>query len=149
MTLEAEFKEVMEADSDLMELLTGGVYEAIQVGEISRQLTPGAFDGNMKIKPCALIKQGTEIPRGPYRTSVQTSVQIFLYEHPKLLSISVAMDILFDLFNQLKMGDGVWTVEYESSTWNERSGTDITVDWNSCAIRFVAVRLRSTTEIPS
>lgn len=146
MNLEAEFKDVMEADNDLMERLTGGVYEAIEVGEVSRQLTPGAFDANKEIKPCALVKLGTEIPRGPYDTSVQTPVQIFFYESRSAVNIDRAMAIVYFLFTGQKVGEGVWRVEHESTTWNQ---SDDALDANLGIMRFVAVRLKSPTENPS
>jgi len=146
MTLESDFASVMEAESDLMDLLTGGVYEAIQVGEVSRQITPDAFDANKEIQPCALVKMGTEIPRGPYVTSVQTPVNIFFYERGSSVSIDEAMDMVYFLFNGQKVGDGVWRIEHESSTWNQ---SDDALDANLCVLRFVAVRLKSVSGSPS
>lgn len=140
MTLESDFKDLMEADDDLMDLLSGGVYEAIQVGEISRQRTPGAFDSNKELEPCALVKMGVEIPRGPYVTSVQTSVQVFFYEHLSSVNIDAAMEIVYFMFNGAKVGEGVWRIEHESSIWNQ---SDDALDATLCVIRFVAVRLKS------
>lgn len=147
MTLETDFKDVMEDDNDLMELLSGGVYEAIEVGEISRQLTPGAFDANKELQPCALVKLGTEIPRGPYDTSVQTPVQIFFYEKSgSAVNSDRAMAIVYFLFNRKKVGEGVWTIEHESTTWNQ---SDDALDAILGVMRFVAVRLKSITADPS
>lgn len=144
MTLETDFKDLMEADDDLMELLPGGIYEAIQVGEISRQSTPEAFDENQEIQPCAFIRMGTETKRGPYPNSVQTPVSIYMYERGTSEDIDVAMGIVYSMFNEKRVGsgNGVWNVEYNTGSWNE---FDTGLNCNLCVMRFVAVRLKTLT----
>lgn len=46
----------MNNDSILRLLVTGGIYDAEEVGEISRQNTPGAFDSNGELLPSVLLR---------------------------------------------------------------------------------------------
>lgn len=144
MTLETDFITLINADLDLTALLPGKVYSAIEVDEISRQLTPDAFNANKELLACALVKQGIELPRGPYRQSgamsVQTNVTIFLYEYRTSENIDQAMDYLIDLFSEKRIADGMWNIEYENGSWNQ---TDDTLNANLCVLRFNAVRMKT------
>jgi hypothetical protein len=77
MSLATNIQTILAADDELMDLLTGGVQAAV---EVSRELTPGAFDANQELLPCALVKATTEIKAGPHRNSVQTTLSVFLYQ---------------------------------------------------------------------
>jgi len=137
MSLSDDVRAVLVADVTLMALLTGGVYNDVE--EISRQNTPGAFDANGEVEPCALIKIGTETPRGPFIHSVQTPVLIYFYEYSDFTSIDIALVRVYGLLHDQKVGGATWRVEYESSTLNQRdSGLDCALD----TARFVAVRSR-------
>lgn len=143
MNLEDDFIEVMQADEALMAILNGGVYSAIAVGEISKQLTPAVFDANKELQPCALVKMGVETPRGPYPDSVQTPVQIFFYQYRTASAIDDAMALAFALFNYRKIGDGTWRVEYESGAWNQ---SDDVLNAYLHIMRFVVVRRKLPLE---
>lgn len=143
MSLEDDFIAAMEMDDLLVAALTGGIYSALLVGEISRQVTPNAFDVNGELSPCALVKMGVEVPRGPYPDSVQTPVQLFFYQQRTATEIDDAMSICFDLFNRARVGTGTWQVEYESGSWNQ---SDDVLDAFLHVMRFVAVRIRRPFE---
>lgn len=144
MTLGTDVQAVLDADATLAAVLTGGVYAQDSVGEISRQNTPGAFDGNAELLPCALVGEGTETPRGPYRhagsgDSVQTPIIIYFYEREGYVNTSTAMERVLTLLNRQRIGSGTWRLEYESSIRNQ---ADQTLEASLEMMRFVGVRLR-------
>src|SRR4030042_7040958 len=67
-------------DWTLMATLTGGLYEVVEVGEISRQTTPEAFDEAGEIRPCALLRFASITPTGPYTHSARLSFDLYFYE---------------------------------------------------------------------
>jgi len=138
MSLSDDIKSTLEADDDLMDLLTGGVHNDVE--EINRQDTPTAFNSSTKeLKPCALIKIGTESKRGPYERSVQTPVTIYFYQRSGYNIIEQAMEMTYDLLNDQRIGTGVWQLIYELSVNQQR---DIPLDCPLGSHRFVAVRHR-------
>lgn len=144
MSVQADIAAVLQADGTLMAILTGGVYLADEVGEISRQNTPGAFDADQELRPCALISEGTELPRGPFEeagaTSVGTPVNVFFYQRHGYASIAAAMERAFPLLNGGKIGSGTWRVEYENSLKNQ---ADQALEASLGVLRFTVVRLRA------
>jgi len=63
-TVLANIKAVLEADGTLLATATGGIYdfdETERLG-INRTTLPGAFDANLIIKPCVLVKLRSEVP---------------------------------------------------------------------------------------
>jgi hypothetical protein len=137
MSLSDDIKTALEADDDLVELLTGGIFNDVE--EISRQNTPGAFDSSKEIKPCALIKLGTESKRGPYERSVQSPVTIYFYQRDNYDVIEPAMEKAYDILNDQRIGSGVWQVIYDISVPQQR---DVALDCPLGMHRFVAVRHR-------
>ena len=94
---------LIEADGTLAGLLTGGIH----TGEISRQGTPEAFDGNGEVLPCALVKVEAETPTGPYRTSARQFVLVYLFQQHETEAIDAALDRIFLLLHALKL-QGSW-----------------------------------------
>jgi len=137
MTLQSDVKTVLTANTALMAILTGGVH--IDVEEINTTNTPTAFDSNDEIKPCALIKLGTEIPTGPFVRGVQTPIIIYFYQRQGFASIDPALVKAFDLLNETQTGDGVWNLQYSNTVFNQR---DTALDCALSTLRFIAVRLR-------
>jgi len=137
MSVSDDVKTTLTNNTALMAVLTGGVYNDVE--EISRQNTPGAFDSNKEITPCALIKLGTETPRGPYERSVQTPITIYFYQRVGYDMIEYAMIAAYDLLNEKQIGDGVWNLIFDVSVNQQR---DTALDCALGSLRFVAVRLR-------
>lgn len=137
MSVSDDIKTALEQNDDLMEFLTGGIFNDKE--EISRQNTPGAFDSNKELKPCALIKVGTESKRGPYSRSVQTPITIYFYQRDDYDVIEPAMELAYDDLNDAKVGTGVWQLMYDLSVNQQR---DIALDCPLAYLRFVAVRHR-------
>jgi len=139
MSISDDIKAVMVGNSPLMAVLTGGVFNDVE--EISRQNTPGAFDVDREIKPCALVKFNTEIPFSAAKiaNAVQTPVTIYFYERAGYVNIEAAMGMTFDLLNATQIGTNVWRVEFDIAVYQQR---DTALDCPLGSLRFVAKRLR-------
>ena len=137
MSLSDDIKMALLADAPLVALLTGGIFNDVE--EISRQNTPGAFDSNQELKPCALIKIGTELKSGPYSRSVRTPIIIYFYQRDNYDVIEPAMEKAYDDLNDKRIGTGVWQLMYDISVNQQR---DTALDCPLGSHRFVAVRHR-------
>lgn len=137
MSVSDAVKTTLTNDASLMAALTGGVHNDVE--EVSRQNTPSAFDARKEMLPCALIKLGTETPRGPYERSVQTPITIYFYQRQGYDKIEYAMIAAYDLLNEKQIGDGVWNLIFDVSVNQQR---DTALDCALGSLRFVAVRLR-------
>lgn len=137
MSLTDDIKTALQANAPLVALLTGGIHNDVE--EISRQNTPTAFDANQELKPCALIKLGTEIKSGPYERSVNSPVIIYFYQRAGYNEIEQAMEKAYDLLNDKQIGSGVWQLIFDISVPQQR---DVALDVPLGMHRFVAVRHR-------
>jgi len=138
MSLSDDIKTTLEADTPLMALLTGGIFNDVE--EISRQGTPGAFDDDKELKPCALIKVGSESRlRSGIPNSVNTPYTIYFYQRAGYDKIEPAMDLAFDDLNEKKIGSNVWNIEFDVSVNQQR---DTALDCPLGSLRFVAKRLK-------
>lgn len=138
MSLSDAIKTALENDAALMALLTGGVH--IEVEEISRQNTPTAFDANKELLPCALVKEGTELPlRSGYLRAVNAPFTIYFYQRQGFGTIEAAMDLAYDDLNEQKVGTNVWNIEFDIRVNQQR---DTALDCALGSLRFVAKRLR-------
>lgn len=137
MTLQNDVKTVLTANTALMAILTGGVH--IDVEEINITNTRTAFDANGEIKPCALIKLGTEFKLGSTRRGVRTPIIIYFYQRQGYASIDPAMVAVFNLLNDEKIGTSVWNLEHQNSVYHQR---DTALDCALGTLRFVAARKR-------
>jgi hypothetical protein len=135
MSIGNDIKTALELDDALMALLTGGVFADVE--EINRQNTPGAFDANMEIEPCILIKEGTETKLRPTRRGVQTPITIYFYQRSGFDVIDAAIALAFDDLNEKKIGDSVWNIEHDITIHRQR---DAALDCPLGTLRFVAKR---------
>lgn len=135
MTLSADLKTALTADTALMALLTGGIFNDVE--EISLQKTAAAFDANKEIKPCALIKIPTEVPTGPYLTSVRTAFVIYVYQRSGYDVIEAAIVKIFNDLNEKQIGTNVWNIEFVSTVHQQR---DQALDCPLGSLRFSAIR---------
>lgn len=138
MTLSADIKSALEASYDLGLILAGGIHSNVE--EISRQNTPTAFDANDEIQPCALIKIGVESRlRSGIDNSVNTPLVIYFYERQGYTHIEAAMEYVFAILNEQKVGENVWNIEFDIAVNQQR---DTALDCALGSLRFVAKRLR-------
>lgn len=112
----------LSSDSTLSDLLPGGIYH--EEVEISRQDTPAAFDGNGEVMACALVKLGSTIPAGPYKTSALQPVDVYLYHPTSFLSLQVIVNRVFTLLNSTKLTPGAggrcWEINHENDTPDDK-----------------------------
>lgn len=122
MTVQGDIAAVLKANSALMAVLTGGVHQQDEVGEISRQDTPSAFNSSGELKPCALVTERNETPRGGIDHSgvvaVQTAVEVYFYERAGYANIHAAMGMAFPLLRGKKVGSSTWRVEFNNEIKN-------------------------------
>lgn len=110
MSLSATIAGILAADTTLMSTLTGGAHDAV---EMSRQLTPGAFDANGEIKPCVLVKTGVENARENKISAVSTPVTIYFYQRAGYTAIDTALARVLGLLN-LHHENGIWQVQFNN-----------------------------------
>jgi len=142
MSLREDVKSVLEENDDLMEMITGGIY--IDISELSRTTAPDAFDANSEIKPAILMKEGNEVPSGPYSRSVRTPLVFYFYQRIGNDVIDAAMNIVYDLLHEQKIGANTWQILYEGRLLDNRFGDirDIALDCSMGVERFAATRMK-------
>lgn len=127
----------LEDDATLSGLLTGGIHTD---AEINRQETPGAFDANGEIKPCALVKIENETPAGPYVDSSRQYLVIYFYQRRGYDSVDAALARAFDLLNRHEFsGSSVWEVRHADDL---RDARDEALNANMAYSRYVVTRRR-------
>jgi len=112
MSLTAEIVAILQADYSLSAILSGGIHDAM---EISRQLTPGAFDANGEILPCALVKTGNENDREGKIDAVQTPLTIYFYQRSEYDQIDAALARCYSLLHFVHIAESqVWQARFNS-----------------------------------
>jgi len=139
-TIAQSIKSLLAADSSLTALVTGGIYAAEDIGEITRQSAPAAFDANKEILPCLLIKVDGEADIPPHRTGSRMMVSIFGYQRSGHATIVAALDKVYvDLHRQKLSGQRVWEVRHANDIHDEEDqGLQCSMDVS----RFEVYRLR-------
>lgn len=118
MTIRNAIKSLLEADTTLLATLTGGVYGE---AEISRQATPGAFDANGEIEPCALLTMEAEDPAGPFETSSRAFVAVYFYARSGYSAIDTALARVYALLHRQRVsGEGVWEIRHAGDVRDQR-----------------------------
>lgn len=111
--MRSEIVDYLGADVALMGTLSGGLHEGAQ---ISRQLTPGAFDANGEILPCALVRDGSDAPTGPHPDGARVMVEIYFYERAGYANIQTAMQRVYQLLHRENAWiQGVWEIRHADS----------------------------------
>lgn len=137
MSMRETVKTALENDATLAGVLTGGVWSET---EISRVETAGAFDANGEVLPCALVREETETPWGPLPTSSRLYLAIYLYQRRGYDRIDAAMERIFTLLHQQKLGQAhVWEITHADDV---RDQQDQALDCSLGISRFVATRRR-------
>jgi hypothetical protein len=129
------FKARLAGGTALTALLTGGVNTTL----INRQETPGAFDANGEIRPCAFVKVESEAPSGPYTSSGRLYVTVYVYERSGYTTIDAALEEVFSLLNYWKPSGNTWEVRHAGDT---RDVGDEALGCSMSFGRYVATRLR-------
>jgi hypothetical protein len=132
---------LLAADPTLLGYLTGGVHSAGTVGEISRQNTPAAYDANLELLPCALVKGEAETPvTGPYNEAGAAYVVVIFYQRAAADQIDPALDRAYTLLHNQKLG-GTWRVWHVGDLLDQE---DQALAARMHTSRYQCVRLRSS-----
>jgi hypothetical protein len=135
--------DLLSGDATLLATLTGGVYDAAQVGEISRQTTAAAFDANQELLPCALLKLGALTPVGPYVHSARLTVSIYLYELAGYTNVEVARERIYTLLHRQTVtpaAGGCWEIVHTDDVLDVR---DSALNCSLAISRFAATIRRA------
>lgn len=104
---------LLSADVTLGGLLPGGVFDAAEVGEISRQTTPAAFNTNGELQACALLRtRGPVALNEPYRHGAREAFEVYFYNAP-----DAARERVYDLLHDTRLtpagsSAGNWRIEH-------------------------------------
>jgi hypothetical protein len=103
---------LLKADTTLMALLTGGVYDASLVEVISRDRTAGAFDVNRELLPCALVQANQRQSQAGFRGVDALGLTIYCYQRQGTTTIEAASLRIRTLLDRVRVA-GLGT----SQTW--------------------------------
>ncbi len=105
---------VLQSDTTLMGLLPGGLYDAAEVDEISRQNTPAAFDANRELQACAILMERGPVSLAsstPYTHGASATVEIYFYNHTD----GQARERVYDLLHNTRLSSQIgtnWRIEH-------------------------------------
>lgn len=104
----------LQDDAQLAVILTGGVYDGMEVGDISRQATPAAYDANSELKPCAILKPETQAPAGPHPDGSRLYVTLWFYQQSGSAAIDAGRVRAYHLLHRATLAgsDGLWDVRH-------------------------------------
>jgi hypothetical protein len=120
--------DLLSADATFVGILGGRLYQAREVGEISRQTTPGAFDANGEIRPCALLRFGATVPLAPHPHGARQFFELYFYERQGYAHIEAARERAYVLLQQAKLTPGTgaswgcWEVHHTDDVGDGRDG---------------------------
>ncbi len=107
----------LTGDTELMTILSGGLFDAHLVGEISRQNTPGAFDTHGEIQPCGLLRMRGPTPIEPYTYGARQGFSLIFYEREGFINIELAMERAYTLLHDQRLEPvgvtaGCWEIHH-------------------------------------
>lgn len=131
MSLSTDIKAVLEGNSQLLTILTGGIYDYDETGRtgISKTNTPAAFTGPI-LNPCAMVKVRSTVPQGDIadspaqKLSVVRVVEIYLYQENGYVNIENAQNAIFTLLHEKRFSWGYmrWANTLEGRSAEELNG---------------------------
>lgn len=102
----------LTADAAFSDPLTGGIYLNV---ELSRQVTPDAFDENSELRPCCLIRSETTTPRGGVTIpgAATKFVNILVYQGRGSDIVQACLERAYTLLHrQYLPGAGAWEIVF-------------------------------------
>ena len=104
----------LQSDATLDGILTGGVYDGMEVTDISRQATPAAYDSYSELKPCAIVKPETQAPAGPHPHGSRLFVTLWFYQQSRSAAIDAGRVRAYQLLHRATLAgsDGLWDVRH-------------------------------------
>ena len=104
----------LQGDGTLAGLLTGGIYDGGAVDAISRQETPDAYDANLELLPCALVRAESATPWGPICDAGRLYFVVWMYQRSGAATIEAARLRIYTLLHrqQLSTTDGIYRIDH-------------------------------------
>lgn len=110
----------LSADPTLLSFVSGGFYDAAEVGVIARETTPAAFDANRELLPCLLIRETDDRPAGPHPFSARIEITLYWYQRlPNATAIDQARRRAYVLLHRQRIvpvGQRAWECRHQIDT---------------------------------
>lgn len=130
----AAILQALQADTALAGILTGGLYDGLQVQDISRQTTPDAYDEWGELKPVGMLKPESQAPAGPHPDGSRLFVTLWLYQQIGSAEIDAGRERAYQVLHRRTLA-GMWEVRHANDILGaEAPGLDTPVTMS----RFVA-----------
>lgn len=139
MTPFAAILAALQGDAALAALLPGGLYDGLQVDDISRQATPAAYNDWGELKPVGLLKPESQAPTGPHPDAARLFVTLWLYQQAGSAEIDAARERAYRVLHRTTLA-GMWEIVHANDVLGaEVQGLELPVIMS----RFVATVNRS------
>jgi hypothetical protein len=117
---------ILNGDSQLTTILTGGIYSYLDKKEISRQFTPNAYDEFEELKPTLLIREETTTADNMLYDSADMYIVLFFYELFGYRNTSAARKRVYELLHRSQPISDDSTGIYQVFHANDVSGQEDT-----------------------
>lgn len=131
--LEDTIRATLEADTTLVALLTGGIFDASEMDRDGWTLNNVSRTTAGRIKPFAVLRWSGPRPGGGLLTSGRQTVTIWLYEDTGFTSVRLARERLFTLLDKKYFTTteksavrGLWIGGIDEDTADELGGASLT-----------------------
>lgn len=118
-TIQAALRQTLEAHSPLTALLTGGIFDAAELGRQGlRPDTPNLYDGQV-LKPCAVIRWRGAAEFRPHYAAEKRFFEIYFYEDDGHATIEDALRLTKKLLHRAQLeadNGGLWWVNWVSDS---------------------------------
>jgi hypothetical protein len=117
----------LQGDAALMALLPGGLYDGMEVQDISRQAAPDAYNEWGEMKPVGILKPESQAPRGPHPDGARLFVTLWLYQQSGTAGIDAARERAYQVLHRAQLA-GMWDVRHANDVLGaEVQGLDVPV----------------------
>ena len=115
----------LQGDAQLMSILTGGLYDGLDVQDISRQAAPDAYDEWGEMRPAGILKPESQAPTGPYPDSSRLFITLWLYQQAGSGAIDAARERAYQVLHRKTLA-GMWDVRHANDVLGaEVQGLDL------------------------
>lgn len=113
----------LNGDATFLAALLGGFYDLAVVDEISRQATPAAFDANLELLPCAVLKLNGPVPLAPFDHGARLTFELYFYQ--RFGFAETARERAYDLLHLVKLTPvgstaGNWEIRHADDVLQQR-----------------------------
>lgn len=117
-TIQAAVRTLIESESQIINLLTGGVFDAAELGRVGLSPnTPGLYDAASRLKPAAVIRWRGAAQYGPHFAGERRFFEIYIYEDDGNAIIEEVKRLLKNLLHRRMVtadGGGLWWINWIS-----------------------------------